>query len=122
MRITASVLGIIGAITMALRGFYMRSILNDPMTSGVRAYERATGGDTSAYDMFEVYSMMLLLLAALGAVGSILLLLRIGPPKALALLMLIAGAVPMLNLENAPYALPLALAGLLAFFARKKPA
>lgn len=120
MRILSAVLGLIGAITIALRAFYIRSVLSDPMNAGVRSYERATGGDTSSFDMLEMYSILLLILAALGAFASILMLLRVGSPKALALLILIAGGILLLNAESAPYAIPMVFAGLLAFFVRKK--
>lgn len=121
-RVISSVLGLIGALVLALRGFYMRSVLNDPMAAGVRAYERATGGDTSAYDMIDIYSTMLLILAALGALGGLLLLLRVGSPKALAILIVVAALIPFVNAESGPYAAPMLLAGVLAFFVRKKAA
>lgn len=122
MRVIVSILGLVGAISLALRGFYMRSALSDPVNAGVQSFNRATGGDTSAYDMLNMFSLLFIIFAALGALASMLILLRVGPPKALALLMLISGLVPFINAESLPFGIPLVLAGLLAFFVRKKSA
>ena len=54
MRIVSAILGFIGAIALMLRGFYIRSILDDPMNAGVQSFNRAAGGDTSAYDMLNM--------------------------------------------------------------------
>ncbi|MAW79364.1 MAG: hypothetical protein CMI63_03945 [Parvularcula sp.] len=122
MRIVSAILGFIGAIALMLRGFYIRSILDDPMNAGVQSFNRAAGGDTSAYDMLNMFSLIFIIAAALGALASILLLLKAGSPRALAILMLLAGLVPFINAESLVFGVPLVLAGILALFVRKKPA
>lgn len=119
MRMIASMLGFIGAIALALRAFYIRSQLNDPMATAARSFNRALGEDTSTYDMFEMLSIAFLIAAALGGVAALLLLLRVGSAKALALLLLLSGAIPLINSESLPFGIPLLLAGFLALFVRK---
>lgn len=121
-RVISSVLGLIGALSVALRGFFIRSQLNDPMAAASRSFGRAMGEDTSVYDTFEMLSIAFLIAATLGALAALLLLLRVGSPKALGLLMLLSGALPLINSESAPFGVPLLLAGILAFFVRKKAA
>jgi len=122
MRVIAAIIGIIGAVLTALRGFNIRAQLNDPTTSGLYAYARASGGDTSAYDMMSVISMVLIAGAVLGAIASLLLLIKVGSPKALAALLILAGLMPFINMESALFGVPMLFAGLLGFFVKKKTA
>jgi len=89
------------------------------MVDASRSFLRATGEDTSTLDMFEMLSIAFLIAAALGALSAILMLLKVGSPKALALLMLLAGLISLVNKESAPFAIPLVVAGLLGFFVKK---
>ncbi len=130
MRVISSVFGLIGALAIALRGFFIRSEINDPTVQWARNYDRyleqsfgqESGGDgvASTIAMFEMLSIAFLIVAALGALASILLLLKVGSPRALALLLLLAGLVPFVNMESALFGAPLLLAGFLALFVRKK--
>lgn len=132
MRIISSVLGLIGSLAVALRGFLIRSEINDPNVQWAQNYDRYledslgqnSGGDSlsSTIAMFEMLSITFLIVAALGALASILLLLKVGSPRALAILMLLAGLVPFINAESLIFGVPLVLAGILALFVRKSPA
>jgi len=121
-------MGIFGAIAGAGLGLKWQSDLNDPMVAMSRAMIEGMGafGDAQSGQMaqqisqMETAASMLLLAAAVGGVSSVLLMIKQGPPKALGILLIIAGVFPMIFSPNAIFGLPMTLAGLMALFLKQK--
>lgn len=113
MRFAAGILGILGALAGGALGWKWKGDLDSDMGKQAQALAGAVEGGMEIKSL-ERATYALLACALLGLVFSVLIMARKGQRFVNAILLLVAGALPLVFHTNALFGTPMILAGLLA--------
>jgi hypothetical protein len=118
MRVAAFIIGLIGAAGALFLGAKWNSDMHSELGRAAEALA-GLGGMGAELSSFRNAIYALFACGALGLIASVVVLLRKGQPVVNGLLLIACAVVPIVFMNKAVLGVPMALAGIFAFFVRR---
>jgi hypothetical protein len=120
MRIAAFIIGLIGAAGALFLGAKWNSDMHSELGKAAEALAAGLGGGMGAeLNGFRNAIYALFACGAIGLIASVVVLLRKGQPVVNGLLLIACAVAPIVFMNKAVLGVPMALAGIFAFFVRR---